>query len=76
MIIKKPYAFLIKNFKKIHVFLFLVSIYIFIKINDIREFVSVFREFGSYDAYSEPITMYVTGLSQFVLLLMNLHMLL
>ena len=69
MIIKKPYAFLIKNFKKIHVFLFLVSIYIFIKINDIREFVSVFREFGSYDAYSEPITMYVTGLSQFVLLL-------
>ena len=69
MIIRKPYAFLIKHFKKIHIFLLIISSYIFFKMTEIRNFVSEFRKLGSYDSYNEPITKYVTGLSLFALLL-------
>lgn len=69
MIIRKPYAFLIKNFKKIHICLFILCSYIFIKMSQVRSFVSEFISFGTYDSYNEPISRYVSGLSIFALLI-------
>ena len=59
MIIRKPYAFLIKNFKKIHIFLLILCGYIFFKNSQTRSFVSEFLNLGSYDMYNEPISLYI-----------------
>lgn len=67
MIIRKPYAFLIKNFKKIHIFLLLVCLFIFYKNSQTRSFVSEFLSLGTYDAYNEPISNYINF---FVMLLL------
>lgn len=60
MIIRKPYAFLIKNFKKIHILLLVLAIYIYIKTNQTYSFLREFIETSSYDYMSESITKYVT----------------
>lgn len=60
MIIRKPYAFLIKNFKKIHIFLFLLCSYILYKTVQLSSFIKEFVELGTYDAYNEPISNYIT----------------
>ena len=62
MIIRKPYAFLIKNFKKIHIFLLILCGYIFFKNSQTRSFVSEFLNLGTYDMYNEPISRYVNFL--------------
>lgn len=62
MIIKKPYAFLIKNFRKIHIFLFIVGIYIFIKTLGVVGFVNDFMQVGTYNVLADPITKHVTSL--------------
>ena len=59
MVIRKPYAFLIKNFKKIHIFLFLLCAFIYYKVLQVNEFVSEFMQLGSYDSYNEPIARYI-----------------
>lgn len=69
MIIRKPYAFLIKNFKKIHIFLLLLCCYIYYKNTQTRSFVSEFLQLGTYDSYYEPITDYVSGLAIISLLI-------
>ena len=69
MIIRKPYAFLIKNFRKIHVFLLLLCGYIYYKNMQTRSFVSDFLQLGSYDAYNEPITDYASYLAIFFLII-------
>ncbi len=38
MIIRKPYAFLIKNFKKIHILLFLLMLYVLYRTNNVSGF--------------------------------------
>ena len=53
MIIRKPYAFLIKNFKKIHIFLFILCAYIYYQNLRINAFVNEFLEFLTYDEVSE-----------------------
>lgn len=71
MIIRKPYAFLIKNFKKIHVVLLLLSFFILYKVVDISNFVKEYMTYGIYDAYLNPITKHITfwiSLSLFVLI--------
>lgn len=60
MIIRKPYAFLIKNFKKIHIILLLLSLYIGYKTFDVSGFVNEFMEFGIYDYFNNPITRHVS----------------
>lgn len=70
MIIRKPYAFLIKNFKKIHIFLFALAIYIYFKSTQTYSFVKVFIKLASYDQYNEPITKYITALGILALLLL------
>lgn len=60
MIIRKPYAFLIKHFKKIHILLLALSAFVYYKNLQISSFVNEFMRLGTYDAYNEPITQYVT----------------
>ena len=65
MIIRKPYAFLIKNFRKIHIVLFVLSLYVAYKIIDVGHFVNQFINIGTYDLYVDPITKHITGLMMF-----------
>lgn len=60
MIVRKPYAFLIKNFKKIHIFLLVLSCFVAYKLFNVSGFVSDFMRFGIYDNYNNPITKYIT----------------
>jgi len=60
MIIRKPYAFLIKNFKKIHIFLLVLSLYIAYKLFDVSGFVAEFMNLGTYDVYNDPIGNHIT----------------
>lgn len=60
MVIRKPYAFLIKNFKKIHIALLVLSIYIYYKVLRTNGFVGEFVALGSYDANVDPVNRYVT----------------
>ena len=69
MIIKKPYQIFIKNFKKIHIFLFVLCAYAYMKSISISSFVKEFMVLGTYDASSEPITMYITPLLYISLIL-------
>lgn len=62
MIIRKPYAFLIRHFKKIHIFLLLLCAYIYYKTLQLSSFINEFMELGTYDSYLEPITKYIPGL--------------
>lgn len=48
MVFKKPYAFLIKHFRKIHIALLLTWIYLYLKVSDIARFVRDFITLGSY----------------------------
>ena len=70
MIIRKPYAFLIKHFRKIHILLFVLCGYIYYKNLQLSSFVKEFMNLGTYDAYAEPITDYVTGLSTITLIIL------
>ena len=69
MIIRKPYAFLIKNFRKIHIFLLLLCCYVYYKNMQTRSFVSEFLQLGTYDSYNEPITNYINPLAIICLLI-------
>ena len=68
MIIRKPYAFLIKNFKKVHIALFIFAIYIYFKCTKTYSFVNEFIKLSSYTIYSEAINQYVSVFSYFILL--------
>ena len=60
MIIRKPYAFLIKNFKKIHIALLLMSVFVLYKLVGVSSFVNDYMKTGVYEAYSNPITSHIT----------------
>ena len=70
MIIRKPYAFLIKNFRKIHIFLLILSFYVLYKLFDVNKFVDEFMKFGTYNLFSDPITKHITGFLMLALLLL------
>ncbi len=70
MIIRKPYAFLIKNFRKIHVFLLLLSLFVAYKLFDVSSFVNEFMRLGTYDLYKDPITKHITGWLMFSIFLL------
>lgn len=69
MIIRKPYAFLIKNFRKIHVALLLIGLYILYKTFDTVQFVNRFMDYGIYDLYADPISGHITSLMRIAILL-------
>ena len=62
MIIRKPYAFLIKNFKKIHIFLLILSLYVAYQLINVNSFVNEFMNLGTYDFFKDPITNHITWL--------------
>lgn len=70
MIIRKPYAFLIKNFRKIHIVLLLLSFYVLYKTFDVAHFVNNFMTVGSYDLYANPITDHITGIMNIAILIL------
>ena len=59
MIIRKPYAFLIKNFKKIHIFLLLLAIFVAYKLFDVNSYVNEFMRLGTYDMFGDPISKHI-----------------
>ena len=83
MIVRKPYAFLIKNFRKIHIFLLILCGYIYYVNMSVRSFVSDFISLGTYDSYLEPISKYINfftfisliliAVSCFILLILLKH---
>ena len=60
MIFRKPYAFLIKNFRKIHIVLLLLCAFVFYKTMQLTGFIKAFLTYVSYDPYLEPITQYTS----------------
>lgn len=70
MIIRKPYAFLIKNFKKIHVVMLILSLYLTYKVIDINSFVNEFINIGIYDLYANPITKHITFFMSIAMIIM------
>ena len=61
MIIRKPYAFFIKNFRKIHILLILISITILFKQTQVTNFTKEFIRLQTYDPNNFPITKYIPG---------------
>ena len=68
MIIRKPYAFLIKNFKKIHIILLIFSLFVGYKLLDVNQYVREFMRLGTYDAFGDPISKHINGFLIFVIL--------
>ena len=71
MIIRKPYAFLIKHFKKIHLILLVLSAFVYYKNLQLSSFVTEFMSLGTFDSYIEPITRFVTGFAIISMLLIS-----
>lgn len=69
MIIRKPYAFLIKNFRKIHIVLLLLSLFVAYKLVDVNSFVSEFMRLGIY-SYRDPINNHITFLLLFTIFIL------
>ncbi len=72
MIVRKPYAFLIKNFKKIHIFMLILCAYVYYKTLYLSSFVKEFIQLSSYDSVNEPIGNYINFLSYFFMFLILL----
>lgn len=70
MIIRKPYAFLIKHFKKVHILLLTLCCFIYYINSKTLAFINEFMQLGSYDSYSEPITKYLSPLTFIVLIIL------
>lgn len=70
MIIRKPYAFLIKNFKKIHIFLLILGMIIYIKHFKLVTFVKEFVDLGTYDIYNNPISKYIPWYIYFIIIIL------
>lgn len=69
MIIRKPYAFLIKHFRKIHIILLVLCGFIYYKNIQLNSFVNEFISLGTYDIFTEPINQFVSTFAIIGLLL-------
>ena len=56
MVFRKPYAFLIKNFKKIHLLLLILCGFVYYKIFVLKDFIKEFISFGTYNKNLEGIS--------------------
>ncbi|MBR3210926.1 MAG: DUF4352 domain-containing protein [Bacilli bacterium] len=65
MIIRKPYAFLIKNFRKIHIALLIVGLFLIYRTIDISRFVNTYMREGIYDLYANPVSKHISSLVMF-----------
>ncbi len=62
MIIRKPYAFLIKYFKIIHIILFLLMVYMLFKVRGVYVFFDTFLKTGTYTYVANIASHYVNVL--------------
>jgi len=62
MILRKPFAFLIKHFKKINFILLVCTIFIFIKQMSLSAFINDYIKLGVYNAYVDNINNYASVL--------------
>ena len=62
MVFRKPYAFFIKNFKKIHLILILLCAFVYSRTLQVKSFNEEFLKYQSYDSYFEPISKYLSPL--------------
>ena len=62
MVLRKPYAFLIKHFQKINLVLLLLVLYVFVKHMQAYNFVKDYISTGVYSALVDPISNYVSFL--------------
>lgn len=69
MVFRKPYAFLIKNFKKIHILLLILWGFTYYKIYQVRTFVKEFVSFGTYNQNLEGIGTKITPLLYIAIIL-------
>ena len=69
MVFRKPYAFLIKNFRKVHIVLLILCGFIYYKAMQLDSFISEFISYLTYDSYLEPITKYTSPLFYLVAVL-------
>ena len=81
MIIRKPYAFLIKYFKVIHITIFVIAIYLLIKSRNIYVFYGDYLISGTYNyienmalSYVHPFMIIVSILLMGIFLLIYLLM--
>jgi len=70
MIVRKPYAFLIKNFRKIHIALLALSIYVGYTLFDVNSYVNSVVKRGTYDMFNDPISKHITGWLTLAILLL------
>ena len=70
MIIRKPYAFLMKHFRKIHILLLLFSVFVFYKTNTFLSFVKQYMNTKVYNPTVESVRYYASDFLFLVLLLM------
>ena len=59
MIIRKPYTFLIKHFKKIHIVLLALALFVYYKNLQVYTFVKDFISLLVYNSYEDPISRYI-----------------
>lgn len=56
MIFRKPYAFFIKNFRRIHIVILFLCIFVYLKLNNIFSFIQDYINFGVYSSGLEPFS--------------------
>ena len=56
MVFRKPYAFLIKNFKKIHILLLVLWVFTYYKIYGLKSFIKEYITYGTYNKNLEGIS--------------------
>ena len=72
MVFRKPYAFLIKNFKKIHILMLIMWAFLYYKIFLLKDFVKEFINFGTYNSSLENISNKVNIIFYFIVIVMIL----
>ncbi len=72
MVFRKPYAFLIKNFKKIHIVMLFLWLFIYYKVFLLKDFVKEFISFGTYNSNLENVSNKINFLFYFTIVLMIL----
>lgn len=62
MIIRKPYAFLIKYFRQIHILLLVFAGYIYYKVNNLQTFINAYIDTEIYNPQLDAISNYISPL--------------
>ncbi len=70
MVIRKPYAFLIKYFRQIHIVLLVLAIYIYTRVVRLSSFVNNYIDTEIYNEMVDPIKNYTSTLTYLAIILL------